>query len=101
VAKDGVVDREAVLELLEELGLRLELKQVVVSVTAVVDLEGELAHPPVDIALQLPGARVDLLLDGVEDLAAPLFRRVGVDQDEQVICRCCGHGRRRTIAERG
>ena len=78
VPEHGVVNGEAVLELLQELGLGLELEEVVVGVSAVRDLEGELAHAPADVRLQLSVAGADLLPDRVQDLgcaALPARRR--------------------------
>jgi hypothetical protein len=94
VTQHLVVDREAVVELAQQLVGALELEQVVVRLRPMVDLVGEPAHSPLDVALQIAVAAGDLLPELVDDRAATVVRRIGVDQDYQVICRigCQGDG---------
>jgi hypothetical protein len=86
VAQHAVVDREAALELGEELRARLELEEVVLGLAPVVDLEAELAHAPVAVALQRGTAGVHLALHLVEHGGAPLLRGFRIEQHDQVVC---------------
>src|SRR6185503_5874906 len=56
----------------------------------VIDLERETAHAPVRVALEGCVARIDLLLDLLDQRRAALLRDLRIEQHEQVIC-----GRRR------
>jgi hypothetical protein len=63
----------------------LELVQVVRRLGTVVDLEGDPAYAPVVVAHHRAAAGLDVLLDVPEDLRAPLFGRVGIEHDHEVV----------------
>src|SRR6266511_3517338 len=86
MAKDGVVDREHVAKLVEQLGFGLELEEVVIGLRAVIDLERQLPHTPVHVAGETPLAGVDLALHLLHDRVAALVGNVGIDQDHEVVC---------------